>query len=214
MPFGQPYAPFETSNRGDGTTSTSKTSPTTLPLDQLPPLLEFNFVQTQIRSLNLHYPPFLTEQQLQVTEQHAQRQLAHLLGRPYVEVWTEACTTWTEILVRAKGGGEDTVNTAGEQQQEKKRTLHSPPAVPAHTSNTTASMATPTLGQFLTQVNGLIAARNESKLAEWLVLEPPFTDTYTQLIEELRRVFPKHKESALEERCAQSLKAAQEGDQG
>jgi hypothetical protein len=75
-------------------------------------------------------------------------------------------------------------------------------------------MATPTLGQFLTQVNGLIIARNESSLADWLVLEPPFATTYLQMIEELRRVYPKDKESALEERCAQSLKAAQEGDQG
>jgi hypothetical protein len=193
------------------------TNPTSLPLTtQLPSLLEFDFVQTQIRSLNLEFPPVLTEQQLRATEQHAQRELAHLLGRPFNEVWAEACATWTEILVKAKGGGSEegnTVNTLGERD-EKKTSLTRPPAVPAHSSNTTASMATPTLGQFLTQVNGLIIARNESSLADWLVLEPPFGPTYLQMIEELRRVYPKDKESALEERCAQSLKAAQEGDQG
>ncbi|KAL1586086.1 hypothetical protein WHR41_04884 [Cladosporium halotolerans] len=75
-------------------------------------------------------------------------------------------------------------------------------------------MATPTLGQFLNQVNGLIAARNEAKLADWLVLEPPFAPTYHAMIAELQATFPKHKEAALEERCAQSLRAAQEGDQG
>jgi hypothetical protein len=153
---------------------------------------------------------------LRNTEQHAQRELAHLLGRPFDEVWAEACPTWTQILVRAKGEGAEegnTVNTPRERDG-KKTSLTSPPALPAHTSNTTTSMATPTLGQFLTQVNGLIIARNESSLADWLVLEPPFATTYLQMIEELRRVYPKDKESALEERCAQSLKAAQEGDQG
>ncbi|KAM0696650.1 hypothetical protein Q7P36_003899 [Cladosporium allicinum] len=193
----------------------SSTTPHTTPVTQLPSLLDFDFVQTRIRSLNLKYPPVLTEHQLRNTIQHAQRKLAHLLGRPFDEVWAEACTTWTEILVRAKGEeGGNTVNTPG-GRDEKKRSLTSPPAVPAHTSNTTtASMATPTLGQFLNQVNGFIKARNEVHLADWLVLEPPFGTIYAQLIEELRRVYPKHKESALEEKCAQSLKAAQEGDQG
>jgi hypothetical protein len=217
MPFGQPSDPssFKPAARNVEPQLdhfTGQTSPTTPPLTQLRPLLQFNFVQLQLRSLNLEYPPILTEQQLQHTEQHAQRELAHLLGRPFDEVWAEACATWTEILVRAKGEeeGTNTANTLGEDGTSSR----DPPAFPAHTSNTTASMATPTLGQFLNQVNGLIAARNESKLADWLVLEPPFGNTYVQMIEELRRVFPKHKESALEERCAQSLKAAQEGDQG
>jgi hypothetical protein len=197
------------------TSQTSSTTPHTPLVTQLPSLLDFDFLQTRIRSLNLKYPPVLTEHRLRNTIQHAQRELAHLLGRPFDEVWAEACTTWTEILVRAKGEeGGNTVNTPGGRDEEG-TSLTNPPAIPAHTSNTTtASMATPTLGQFLNQVNGFIKARNEIHLADWLVLEPPFGTIYAQLIEELRRVYPKHKESALEEKCAQSLKAAQEGDQG
>jgi hypothetical protein len=221
MTFGQPSAPaasFKSVRKVEPRRDhfTSSTRPTSSPsLTELPSHLEFDFVQKQIRSLNLEFPPVLTNRQLRNTEQHARRELAHLLGRSFDEVWAEACTTWTEILVRAKGekGEGNTVNTLGGRDG-KKTSSTGPPAIPAHTSNTTANMATPTLGQFLTQVNGLIIARNESSLADWLVLEPPFGTTYLQMIEELRRVYPKDKESALEERCAQSLKAAQEGDQG
>ena len=165
------------------TSQTSKTSSATLLLGQLLPLLKLDFVQTQLRLLNFEFSPILTQQQLQHTEQHAHRELAHLIERPFLEVWAEACAIWTEILVRAKGEREDADSILGEQQEEKETPLYHPPAIPAHTSKITVSMATPTLGQFLNQVNGLIAARNESKLADWLVLEPPFGPTYVQMIE-------------------------------
>jgi hypothetical protein len=178
--------------------------------------LHFSDVRDQIQRLNLQFPPVLTENQSHRAEEDVFREIKHLLGHPLKEVFAEACATWTEILVRAKGGGGNTT-FAGGRNDCFITSLFKQPALLAHTWTPTAAMvspATPTLGQFLNQVNGLIAARNESKLADWLVLEPPFGSIYLQMIEELRRVFPKEKEAALEERCAQSLKAAQEGDQG
>lgn len=179
--------------------------------------LQFFDVRDQLRELNLQFPPVLTEIDLNRAEEDVYREIRYLLGRPLEEVFAEACATWTEILVRAKGHREGN-DSLGERKDSFVTSSCELPALPAHTwTPPTADMvtpATPTLGQFLNQVNGLIAARNESKLADWLVLEPPFGSIYLQMIEELRRVFPKEKEAALEERCAQSLKAAQEGDQG
>lgn len=175
-------------------------------------LLDFDFACDHLRQLNSLFQPALPETRLNDVEQHVQRAIAHLLGRPVEEVFAEACATWSEILVRAKGGEE--VFGVSVQESEESASSIEPPSLPAQTWIPTAGMATPTLGQFLNQVNGLIAARNETKLADWLILEPPFGSTYVQMIEELRRVYPKQKESALEERCAQSLKAAQDGDQG
>jgi hypothetical protein len=130
----------------------------------------------------------------------------------------EACATWTEVLVRAKGSRES-ANTLGGRNDSFVTSSLERPAFPAHTWTPTpadrmVTPATPALGQFLNLVNGLIAARNEQTLTESLPLEPGWPSLHLSIIEELRRVYPKEREAALEERCAQSLKAAQEGDQG
>jgi hypothetical protein len=175
--------------------------------------LHFADVRAQIQELNRQFPPVLTEHELHSVGEDVYDEIKHLLGRPLQEVFAEACATWTTILVKAKGREKD-IGLEEVKEQSYTAPLERA-APPAQTwTSTMVSPATPTLGQFLNQVNGLIAARNESKLADWLVLEPPFGTIYLQMIEELRRVFPKEKEAALEERCAQSLKAAQEGDQG
>ena len=176
--------------------------------------LHFADVRAQIRELNRQFPPVLDDHELLSVEEDVYREIEHLLGHPLEDVFAEACATWTTILVRAKGDPKD---VKLEHAEERHSTVLSEQAAPPAQTWTTPNMvtpATPTLGQFLNQVNGLIAARNEAKLADWLVLEPPFGTIYLQMIDELRRVFPKEKEAALEERCAQSLKAAQEGDQG
>jgi hypothetical protein len=177
--------------------------------------LHFTDVRAQLEELNRQFPPVLTEHELLTVEEDVYREIKHLLGRPLEEVFGEACATWTTILVRAKGEPKDIeLEDAEGQPFTKPSEQAAPPAQTWTPSPNMVTPATPTLGQFLNQVNGLIAARNETKLADWLVLEPPFGTIYLQMIEELRRVFPKDKEAALEERCAQSLKAAQEGDQG
>lgn len=190
----------------------SQASNTTQHTAQSP--LHFADVRAQIKELNRQFPPVLTDHELLSVEEDVYREIEHLLGRPLEDVFAEACATWTTILVKAKGDPKDIeLEDVGEQHFTELSEQAAPPAQTWTTPNM-VTPATPTLGQFLNQVNGLIAARNETKLADWLVLEPPFGTIYLQMIEELRRVFPKEKEAALEERCAQSLKAAQEGDQG
>lgn len=75
-------------------------------------------------------------------------------------------------------------------------------------------MATPLLGQFLVAINGFIQVRNESQLNDYLVLEPPFRDHYTRMIQELKQTYPKGNEDLLEEKCSQGLGAAREGADG
>lgn len=209
--------PTSLGSRMDLDSPASQPPPTTRLQAPAPPpqqqrLLDSASVELQLRHLNSLFPPVLPDDRLYIVVRDAQHEIAHLLGRPLEEVFAEACATWSEILVKAKGRTEDIVpfgERGGLYASSPEPQLSS-----AHTWIPTADMATPTLGQFLNQVNGLIAARNESKLADWLVLEPPFGSTYQQMIEELRRVYPKQNESALADKCAQSLRAAEEGDQG
>ncbi|KAK0268389.1 hypothetical protein LTR91_001147 [Friedmanniomyces endolithicus] len=76
------------------------------------------------------------------------------------------------------------------------------------------TMATPLLGQFLVQINGFVQARNESGLADWIALEPPFNEQYGAMIREIQSAYPRGSEDALEKRCSSALKAAAEGDDG
>ncbi|KAK5114481.1 hypothetical protein LTR62_002416 [Meristemomyces frigidus] len=71
---------------------------------------------------------------------------------------------------------------------------------------------TPYIGQFLVAVNGFIQVRNETKLNEYIALEPPFTDHYGLMGQELQTVYPPGREEALEGKCTSLLKAAVEGD--
>lgn len=73
---------------------------------------------------------------------------------------------------------------------------------------------TPVLGQFLVAIDGFVKVQNEQQLADYLPLEPPFGELYYQLIAELKQVYPKDNESALEEKCRQSLSAARDGVDG
>ncbi|KAK5115208.1 hypothetical protein LTR85_009966 [Meristemomyces frigidus] len=75
-------------------------------------------------------------------------------------------------------------------------------------------MATPLLGQYLVAINGFIQARNESSLAEWIALEPPFNNHYRGMIQELNQAYPRGSDAALEQKCTQALRAAVEGDDG
>ncbi|KAK1816002.1 hypothetical protein LTR12_009599 [Friedmanniomyces endolithicus] len=76
------------------------------------------------------------------------------------------------------------------------------------------AMATPLLGQFLVQVNGFVQARNETGLADWIALEPPFNEQYGAMIREIQSAYPRGSEDAMEKRCSSALKAAVEGDDG
>ncbi|SMR56130.1 unnamed protein product [Zymoseptoria tritici ST99CH_3D1] len=70
------------------------------------------------------------------------------------------------------------------------------------------------LGQFLVAINGFIQNHNEDQLAQWMIIEPPFPNEYQQLISEVRQLYPKGNESALEDKCRQVLSAARDGVDG
>ncbi|KAF2722290.1 hypothetical protein K431DRAFT_319714 [Polychaeton citri CBS 116435] len=72
-------------------------------------------------------------------------------------------------------------------------------------------MSAPNLGQFLVAINGFIQVRNQAQFTDYLVLEPPFGPQYQQMIAELKQIFPKGSEEALERKCEQSLPQAVEG---
>ena len=79
------------------------------------------------------------------------------------------------------------------------------------------SSALPTtalLGQFLVAINGFIRHSNETQLADYIALEPPFNNHYMQMIQELRQAFPKGNEDALEEKCTDVLTTARDGIDG
>ncbi|KAF2173899.1 hypothetical protein M409DRAFT_62124 [Zasmidium cellare ATCC 36951] len=73
---------------------------------------------------------------------------------------------------------------------------------------------TPKLGQFLNAINGFVKEQNESGLADFLVIEPPFNQTYLEMVEEVRQAYPKGSEEALEEKCTKSLTVASNGLNG
>lgn len=75
-------------------------------------------------------------------------------------------------------------------------------------------MDAPMLGQFLVAVNGFVHVKNETSLADWLLLEPPFSDHYDRMIEELKQTYPRGNEEALEKKCSQALPSAREGEDG
>lgn len=77
-----------------------------------------------------------------------------------------------------------------------------------------AGVMTPQLGQFLNAINGFVKEQNETSLAEYLVIEPPFNPTYQQMIQELQQAYPKGSEEALEEKCSKSLTVASNGLNG
>lgn len=80
--------------------------------------------------------------------------------------------------------------------------------------NFAAGIMTPQLGQFLNAINGFVKEQNETSLAEYLVIEPPFNPTYQQMIQELQQAYPKGSEDALEEKCSKSLTVASNGLNG
>lgn len=70
-------------------------------------------------------------------------------------------------------------------------------------------MATPTVDQFLTEISRIVREQNSLQLQDYLVVEPPYGQTYQSMIRELRQVFPKGSETALEAKCEGTIPEAQ-----
>ena len=57
-------------------------------------------------------------------------------------------------------------------------------------------MATPTTNTFLTEISNLLSNKDSQKLAQYLIIEPPYSQSYTTIIQELRRTHPKKSSSS------------------
>lgn len=144
MSFGKPsstvFTCSEPASRSSPDAAAAWNVDSRLELEQHPPNtkqhhahapLHFADVRAQIQELNRQFPPVLTEYQLLSVEEDVYREIKHLLGRPLEEVFAEACATWTNILVRAKGGEEDT--EIEDVEEERSQGLSEQAAPPAHT---------------------------------------------------------------------------------
>ncbi|KAH0285751.1 hypothetical protein KCU62_g7278, partial [Aureobasidium sp. EXF-3399] len=75
-------------------------------------------------------------------------------------------------------------------------------------------MATPTLDQFLTEINRITLSKDSAQLSQYLVIEPPYAPSYTTIINELRATYPKGGDSdaALEKKIVKAVKVIDGGD--
>ncbi|KAL2033813.1 hypothetical protein VTO58DRAFT_104527 [Aureobasidium pullulans] len=83
---------------------------------------------------------------------------------------------------------------------------------------------TPTLDQFLQEINRITTSKDSAQLSQYLVIEPPYATSYTTIISELRRVFPKangnnnnnntnsKNDDALEKKIVRAVKIIDGGD--
>ena len=65
-----------------------------------------------------------------------------------------------------------------------------------------ATQGAPVLDRFLSGISEIVRNRDGSKLQDFLQIEPPLSDIYRQMVEELRRQYPNgSKEADLLRRC-------------
>jgi hypothetical protein len=88
------------------------------------------------------------------------------------------------------------------------------PAITLPEYYTMQSAQTPVLNKFLEEINRILEKRNGAELRSFLIIEPPFNDLYNTMIAEIRKVYQKGKEKALEERCQKTLTEAGEDAEG
>jgi nuclear mRNA export protein PCID2/THP1 len=148
---------------------------------------DFVWILEHFRALNKNTEPILLDLELRFLASDVADELAGLINKPIAEAYEIAQPVLLQTLFLAK-------HSSAEESP--------------------ADMGTPLLGQFLVAINGFISVRNERSLSDYFVLEPPFGEQYVRMIEELKRAYPKGSEEVLEEKCAQSLKAAREGADG
>jgi hypothetical protein len=74
--------------------------------------------------------------------------------------------------------------------------------------------ATPTLDQFLSEINRITLSKDSALLSQYLVIEPPYATSYNTIINELRTSYPKGSDSdtALEKKIVKVVKIIDGGD--
>ena len=80
---------------------------------------------------------------------------------------------------------------------------------------------TSTIDRFLTEINRILVERDANRLLDYLVIEPPYPASYTEMIAELRRDFPRfgnmaqrYGDAELESLCERKLRDVLNSDAG
>ncbi|KAL4891133.1 hypothetical protein BDV59DRAFT_74435 [Aspergillus ambiguus] len=63
------------------------------------------------------------------------------------------------------------------------------------------TQGTPVLDRFLSGIADLVRNRDGAQLQDFLQIEPPLSDVYCQMVDELRRQYPNSQEADLQRRC-------------
>ena len=71
---------------------------------------------------------------------------------------------------------------------------------------------TPTLDRFLHEISSLLQQKEGDRLQEYLIIEPPYSEQYQKIVQELRNAFPKGTEDTLEQKCSSALPTARLGE--
>lgn len=76
-------------------------------------------------------------------------------------------------------------------------------------------MSPPTLDKFLAEIAQIVKDGDGSKLQDFLVIEPPFSPLYGQLIAELRQAYPTaSSHDALEKKCTSFVPEYDDSENG
>jgi hypothetical protein len=75
-------------------------------------------------------------------------------------------------------------------------------------------MATPMLDRFLGEIRQILESQDGAKLKQYLHIEPPFSESYTAIINELRQHFPAQNTKKLEKKCDSQIPEYDRSDDG
>ena len=75
-------------------------------------------------------------------------------------------------------------------------------------------MATSTLDRFLGEIARIIKEANGPQLQEYLIIEPPFSPLYSQIVLELRQTYPVFNQGALETKIISVIPEYDETEDG
>ena len=75
-------------------------------------------------------------------------------------------------------------------------------------------MSTSIIDRFLGEIAGILKSENGTKLREYLIIEPPFPELYTQIIAELRQTYLVFNQGALEGKITSFIPEYDESEDG
>lgn len=69
---------------------------------------------------------------------------------------------------------------------------------------------TQTIDQFLSEISSIVREKNGAKLQDYLVIEPPYSNLYAAMVNEMRQNYPRGREGPFEAKCRKVLPTDEE----